>query len=72
MNAKIAPDLTQKLETLPERPGVYIYHSSDRTVIYVGKAVVLRNRVRSYFQANRDPKTLTPGERDRRPGVDRH
>ena len=57
MNANFAPELTQKLETLPERPGVYIYRSSDRTVIYVGKAVVLRNRVRSYFQANRDPKT---------------
>ena len=57
MNAHFAPELTQKLDTLPERPGVYIYRSSDRTVIYVGKAVVLRNRVRSYFQANRDPKT---------------
>ena len=57
VNANFAPELTQKLDTLPERPGVYIYRSSDRTVIYVGKAVVLRNRVRSYFQANRDPKT---------------
>jgi excinuclease ABC subunit C len=57
VNAHFASELTQKLETLPERPGVYIYRSSDRKVIYVGKAVVLRNRVRSYFQANRDPKT---------------
>ncbi len=57
MSAHLSPDLTQKLDTLPERPGVYLYHSSDRKVIYVGKAVVLRNRVRSYFQANRDPKT---------------
>jgi excinuclease ABC subunit C len=50
-------DLTQKLDTLPDRPGVYLYRSADRTVIYVGKAVVLKHRVRSYFQANRDPKT---------------
>ncbi len=57
VNANFASELTQKLDTLPERPGVYIYRSSDRKVIYVGKAVVLRNRVRSYFQANRDPKT---------------
>ena len=57
MNSHLAPDLTQKLDTLPDRPGCYIYRSADRVVIYVGKAVVLRNRVRSYFQANRDPKT---------------
>jgi excinuclease ABC subunit C len=50
-------DLIQKLDTLPDRPGVYLYRSADRTVIYVGKAVVLKHRVRSYFQANRDPKT---------------
>jgi len=50
-------DLTQKLDTLPDRPGVYIYRAADRTVIYVGKAVVLKNRVRSYFQASRDAKT---------------
>ena len=56
MNTNFAPELIQKLDTLPERPGVYIYHSADRAVIYVGKAVVLRNRVRSYFQANRDPQ----------------
>ena len=49
--------LTQKLDTLPDRPGVYLYRSADGKVIYVGKAVVLKNRVRSYFQASRDPKT---------------
>ena len=57
MNTNASSDLTQKLDTLPERPGVYLYRSADRKVIYVGKAVVLKNRVRSYFQANRDPKT---------------
>lgn len=57
MNATLSTDLTQKLDTLPERPGVYIYRSADTKVIYVGKAVVLKNRVRSYFQASRDAKT---------------
>lgn len=57
MNTLTPGDLTQKLDTLPDRPGVYLYRSADRTVIYVGKAVVLKNRVRSYFQASRDAKT---------------
>ena len=53
------PELAQKLDTLPDRPGVYIYRSSDGKVIYVGKAVVLRNRVRSYFHeaARHEPRT---------------
>lgn len=51
-------ELAQKLETLPERPGVYIYRNAVRKVIYVGKAVVLRHRVRSYFHesARHDPR----------------
>ena len=59
MNTAHAPDLTQKLDTLPERPGCYIYRSADGKVIYVGKAVVLRNRVRSYFHesARHEPRT---------------
>jgi len=58
-NQRLTPDLAQKLDTLPERPGVYIYRSSDRKVIYVGKAVILRNRVRSYFHeaARHEPRT---------------
>jgi len=58
-NHHLAPDLAQKLDTLPERPGVYIYRSSDGKVIYVGKAVILRNRVRSYFHeaARHEPRT---------------
>lgn len=43
-------DLTLKLDTLPDRPGVYIMRAANRSVIYVGKAVSLRHRVRSYFQ----------------------
>lgn len=38
------------LDNLPLKPGCYIYKNAEGTVIYVGKAVVLRNRVRSYFQ----------------------
>lgn len=58
MSPNLSPDLLQKLDSLPERPGVYLYRSADRKVIYVGKAVVLRNRVRSYFHesARHDPR----------------
>jgi excinuclease ABC subunit C len=41
--------LHAKLAGLPDKPGVYIMHDADGKVIYVGKAIVLRNRVRSYF-----------------------
>ncbi|MEG6615122.1 excinuclease ABC subunit UvrC [Peptococcaceae bacterium 1198_IL3148] len=42
--------LDEKLKHLPSKPGVYIYRNGDGDVIYVGKAVSLKNRVRSYFQ----------------------
>ncbi len=56
-NHQVSPELAQKLDTLPERPGVYIYRSADGKIIYVGKAIVLRNRVRSYFHAHVEPRT---------------
>ena len=48
----------EKLKTLPTKPGCYLYKDSAGTIIYVGKAINLRNRVRSYFQksANLTPK----------------
>lgn len=51
--------VTEKLKTLPARPGVYQYFDARGKIIYVGKAVNLRNRVRSYFHASSDhtPKT---------------
>ncbi|MFO0882359.1 MAG: excinuclease ABC subunit UvrC [Candidatus Saccharimonadales bacterium] len=51
--------LAAKLKTLPKSPGVYFHKNADGEIIYVGKAAVLRNRVRQYFQASRvrDPKT---------------
>lgn len=52
--------LEAKLKTLPRSPGVYFHKSKDGEVIYVGKAAVLKNRVRQYFQSQRDfdAKTL--------------
>lgn len=51
--------LKQKLSELPKDPGVYFHKDAHGEIIYIGKAAVLRNRVRQYFQAsrNRDPKT---------------
>ena len=52
-------DLQKKLENLPISPGVYLYKNTAEKIIYVGKALSLRDRVRSYFQDSRpfDPKT---------------
>ena len=45
-------DIEEELKKLPEKPGVYIMHDKDDKVIYVGKAIVLKNRVRQYFRKN--------------------
>ncbi len=60
VNAQRPPEFEQKLDTLPERPGVYLMRGADNSVLYVGKAVVLRHRVRSYFHAGarQDPRTM--------------
>ena len=42
--------IEQKLKTLPDNPGVYLMKNNSGKIIYVGKAVVLKNRVRQYFR----------------------
>ena len=51
--------LQRKLDNLPSLPGVYIFKDSEGRTIYVGKALSLKHRVRSYFQQGRpiDAKT---------------
>lgn len=44
--------IDEELKKLPAKPGVYIMHDEQDTILYVGKAVNLRNRVRSYFREN--------------------
>ena len=44
----------EKLKTLPDSPGVYLMKNSQGKIIYVGKAIVLKNRVRQYFQSNKN------------------
>ena len=55
----ISDHLQGILDTLPTRPGCYIMKNADGTIIYIGKAINLRNRVRSYFHSShdQDPKT---------------
>lgn len=52
-------DFKEKLRILPQSPGVYEMLNEDNKIIYVGKALNLRNRVSSYFKGQRDKKTET-------------
>ncbi|PYI53846.1 excinuclease ABC subunit UvrC [Paenibacillus flagellatus] len=54
---KIAESIRRKLALLPDKPGCYLMKNRDGTIIYVGKAKVLKNRVRSYFSGSHDGKT---------------
>lgn len=47
-------DIQEELKKLPGRPGVYIMHDEQDHIIYVGKAISLKNRVRQYFQTSRN------------------
>ena len=53
-------DIQQKLSQIPKSPGVYFFRDGKGEIIYIGKAKVLKNRVRSYFNSpkGKDPKTL--------------
>ncbi len=59
MTVKVSQQIGTKLADLPKAPGVYFHKNSAGEIIYIGKAGVLRHRVRQYFQASRyrDPKT---------------
>ncbi|MFM8319808.1 MAG: excinuclease ABC subunit UvrC [Chloroflexota bacterium] len=59
MARKLSEHLKGILDTLPNKPGCYLMKDGDGKVIYVGKAINLRHRVRSYFQsgANQHPRT---------------
>lgn len=59
-SAETTPEaVSQKLALLPDAPGVYLHKNRDGKVIYVGKAVRLKQRVRSYFQAGGDKDNKT-------------
>ena len=47
-------DLEEELKKLPAKPGVYLMHDKKDAIIYVGKAISLKNRVRQYFQSSRN------------------
>ncbi|MFV0344117.1 MAG: excinuclease ABC subunit UvrC [Anaerocolumna sp.] len=47
-------NIEEELKKLPAKPGVYIMHDSQDTIIYIGKAISLKNRVRQYFQSSRN------------------
>ena len=50
-------NIEEELKKLPAKPGVYIMHDKDDEIIYVGKAISLKNRVRQYFQSSRNLTT---------------
>ena len=50
----MAFDIEEELKKLPGKPGVYLMHDARDEIIYVGKAVSLKNRVRQYFQSSRN------------------
>lgn len=50
-------NIEEELKLLPDKPGVYIMRDKADTIIYVGKAVILKNRVKQYFQSSRNHTT---------------
>lgn len=52
-------DIAEELKKLPQKPGVYLMKDADGHVIYVGKAINLKNRVRQYFQSSRNQTAKT-------------
>ena len=52
----LSPELSSKLLILPTSPGVYIFYGAGRKCLYIGKAINLKNRVKSYFNKNLSPR----------------
>ena len=52
--------LSEQLRSLPTAPGVYLFHDAKGDVLYVGKAMSLRSRVRSYFSHGGDGRAGIP------------
>jgi excinuclease ABC subunit C len=65
MTLKVPDTLREKLDALPTKPGVYLMKDEKAKILYVGKAINLRSRVRSYFHASAEysPKTARLAER---------
>ena len=61
----MAESLLERLKSVPRKPGVYIFRNEQAQVIYVGKAAVLRTRMRSYFGAGRSMETRTRSLREK-------
>ena len=51
-------DIEAELKKLPSKPGVYIMHDVNDKIIYVGKAISLKNRVRQYFRKTNKTKRI--------------
>ena len=51
-------NIEEELKRLPQKPGVYIMKDKADKILYVGKAVVLRNRVRQYFRKNNKTRRI--------------
>ena len=54
MKEEIEFDIQEELKKLPAKPGVYLMHNKMGEIIYIGKAVKLKNRVRQYFQSSKN------------------
>lgn len=52
-------DISEELKKLPQKPGVYLMKNEDDEIIYVGKAINLKNRVRQYFQSSKNQTAKT-------------
>ncbi|MCP4725966.1 MAG: excinuclease ABC subunit C, partial [bacterium] len=59
MKPDVSDKLREKLQNAPSNPGVYLFRNKNDDIIYIGKAKILKNRVRSYFQKSRPADTKT-------------